>query len=287
MTKNGRLCKYLRPIGFALMLGFTLLIGCTDLGEVTQFAEASANVGKTFPAMASAAKDACAKANTFGHLNSNNLPELDCSIYDRLNAPLEQVNDALFGYIASIGKLASKDVSSAAAGLKNVSTDLKQADPTISTSNQNKASAATSLATAITNIWASRYREHELEKLVGESNPHVQSVAAFLSDYAADKFRQSFEDEWRYENSYCTGTSSTREPIAVDLLRMMCSRDKEKVDRKLAAVEAYQAALQTIAQTHNKLNDERGHWDLKQLSKDIGPQIVSLGSSAVTINKAF
>ena len=287
MTDDSRLHRYLRPLGVAFLLGFTLLIGCTDLGEVTQFAQASANVGKTFPAMASAAKDACARANTFAHLNNNNLPDLDCSIYDKLNAPLEQVNDTLFDYIASIGKLASKDVSGTAGGLKNVSTDLKQADPTISTDNQNKASAATSLATAITNIWASSYRQHELEKIVSESNGHVRSVADFLSDYAADKFRQSFEDEWRYENSYCSVTTSTTEPIALDLLRRMCSRDKERIDRQLAAVKAYQVALQTIAETHDKLNGERGHWDLKQLSKEIGPQIVSLGSSAVTINKAF
>jgi hypothetical protein len=80
-------------------------------------------------------------------------------------------------------------------GFDSLGTDLKQADPGISTANCNKANAASGLAKAITNIWANGYRQRELSKIVRESNPAVQQVATFLSEYAAAKYLQSFQDE--------------------------------------------------------------------------------------------
>ena len=53
------------------------------------------------------------------------------------------------------------------------------------------------------------------------------------------------------------------------------------------AIEDYQKALETIAGTHKKLDEEREHWNAKRLSKDLGPAIVSLGNAAVSVNKAF
>jgi len=66
-----------------------------------------------------------------------------------------------------------------------------------------------------------------------------------------------------------------------------CNADKSRIDLQLKAVEDYQKALETIAGTHRKLDEERERWNAKQLSKDLGPAIVSLGNAAVSVNKAF
>jgi hypothetical protein len=268
----------------ALFLLFTC--ACTDLDEITQFAKASHDVGEAFPGTADQAEAACNRADSF--INAQNpVPQLPCDIYGKLKPPLVKVNDALFGYIASLGNLASADLSKVGGGFDNLGTDLKQADPTISVANQAKASAAAGLAKAITNIWANGYRQRELSKIVRENNQAVQDVTQFLSEYAADKYQQSFHDEWRYEDSYCLNMRSPAEPVATDLLDRKCAADKVRIETQEKAIADYQKALATIAKTHQKLYDESGHWNAAQLVKDLEPEIVSLGNAAVSVNKAF
>ncbi|MGA8027953.1 MAG: hypothetical protein WB992_12495 [Bryobacteraceae bacterium] len=260
--------------------------GCTDLDQITQFAKASRDVGKAFPTIAGEAQASCNRANSF--INAQNpTPPLPCGIYPALNPSIIKVNEALFNYIASLGKLAAADLNKVSGGLDSLSADLNQADPTISTANQAKASAAIDLAKAITNLWANGYRQHELSKIIGENDKAVEEVTDFLSQYAADKYRQSFEDEQRMEASYCLNMSSTAEPLASDLLARKCSADRSQIDLKLKALKDYQGALATMATTHKKLCEERGHWDAKLLVKDLGPETVSLGRAAVSIDKEF
>lgn len=259
---------------------------CSDLDEITQFAKAAQDVGKAFPGMAADAQASCGRANSF--INAQNqVPPLPCGVYPALNPLLIKVNDALFNYIASLGKLASADLSKVSGGFDSLGADLKQADPNISTTDQTKASAASGLAKAITNLLANGYRQRELSKIIQANDKAVQDVVEFLSQYAAGKYQQSFADEWRYEESFCENMKSNTEPLATDLLNRKCTAEKAAIDQQEKAVKDYQGALATIATTHAKLAKEGQHWDAKQLSKDLSPDIVSLGNAAVTVNKAF
>ncbi|MGO9518480.1 MAG: hypothetical protein ACLPND_15690 [Candidatus Korobacteraceae bacterium] len=276
-----------RQVAIAAVALFLLLTcACTDLDEITQFAKASQDVGKAFPGIADQAEAACNRANSFKNAQ-NPLPLLPCDVYAKLKPPLVKVNDALFGYIASLGKLATADLSKVSGGFDSLGTDLKQGDPTISAANLSKANAAAGLAKAITNIWANGYRQRELSRIVRENNQAVQEVTQFLSDYAADKYQQSFHDEWRYEDSYCLNMKSPTEPVATDLLDRKCAADKVRIETQEKAIADYQKALATIAKTHQKLDEEAGHWNAQQLAKDLGPEIVTLGNAAVSVNKAF
>src|SRR5271169_216770 len=244
----------------AVALFLLITCACTDLDEITQFAKASQDVGKAFPSIADQAEAACNRANSF--INAQNpVPPLPCDVYGKLKPPLVKVNDALFGYIASLGKLASADLSKAGGGFDSLSTDLKQGDPGISAANLTKAGAAAGLAKAITSILTNGYRQREVSKIVRENNQAVQDVTQFLSDYAAGKYQQSFHDEWRYEDSYCLNMKSPAEPVATDLLGRKCEADNVKIETREKAVADYQKALATIAKSHQKLYDEAGHWN--------------------------
>jgi hypothetical protein len=271
----------------AVALFLLVTCACTDLDEITQFAKASWDVGKAFPSIADQAEAACNRANSFRN-EQNPVPLLPCDIYGKLKPSLVKVNDALFGYIASLGRLASADLSTVGGGFDSLGADLKQGDPSISAANLTKASAASGLAKAITNIWANGYRQSELSKIVRENNQAVQEVTQFLSEYVAGKYRQSFQDEWRYEDSYCLNMKSpSTEPVATDLLNRKCDTDKVRIETQEKAIADYQKALATIAKTHQKLSEEAGHWNTQQLAKDLGPQIVTLGNAAISVNRAF
>ena len=280
-----RVCarRFRRYVIACLAMPLLVICGCTDLDEITQFAKASQSVGSAFPSIAEQAAESCAVANSFRTPQMNT--PLPCDVYASLNPALVKINAALFNYIASLGKLASDDLSKVPGGMDKLSDELKQAG--VSTQDQAKASAANGLAKAITKIWASGYQQHELSRIVGDNNQAVQDVSDFLSDYAAGKYRQSLNDEWRYETAYCTNAASAAEPLASDLLARKCAADHSRIELKIKAIKSYQAALNTIKETHATLNKERGHWDAKQLSKELGPQIVSLGSAAASVNQAF
>ena len=94
-------------------------------------------------------------------------------------------------YIASLGKLASVDLSNVPGGWDSLPADLEKADPKISPDNQAKAAAASELANAITNLLMKGYRQREVSKVIGESNTAVQEVTRFLSGYAAGRSPES------------------------------------------------------------------------------------------------
>ncbi len=280
--------RFRQAIVAAVATSLMVVCACTDTDEITQFAKASKAVGQAFPNIAEQGEASCKRANSFINQQRNPLPELDCGIYPKLKPALVKVNEVLFDYIGSLGKLAAADTSKVSGGFDKLSTDLKQADPNISKANQDKVSAASGLAKAITNLWAKGYRQHELSKIIQGNNKAVQDVTQFLSEYAAAKYQQSFSDEWRYEDSYCDAMKApAAEPLATDLLDRTCKADKPHIDAQVKAITDYQKALSTIAATHQKLYDEAGHWDSKKLVQDLGPEIVSLGKAAASVNKAF
>ena len=260
--------------------------GCVDLDGITQFAKVSQDVGKAFPVIADEAAASCNRANSF-ITEKNQVTPLPCEIYPALKPLLVKVNATLFNYIASLGKLASVDLSNVPGGWDSLPADLEKADPKISPDNQAKAAAASELANAITSLLMKGYRQREVSKVIGESNTAVQEVTRFLSGYAAGKYHQSLKDEWRYERSYCDAMATTAEPLASDLLARKCNADKSRIDLQLQAIEDYEKSLVTIAETLKKLDEERKHWDAKQLSRDLGPAIISLGNAAVSVSNAF
>ena len=264
-----------------------LLTSCTDIAEVTQFAESSRKVGDSFADMAAESARACQRANKFV-TKQNPVSALDCNWYVNINPSLIAVSNVLFTYIASLGHLASSDTSQVGGALDNVSENLKKGDPNISDDSLTKASAASGLVKAIAEVWAGGYRQRKLAIIIKDNNGAVGRVTDFLSEYATDQFRQTLSHEKQYEAIYCLNTASPEhEPVATALLDRVCARDEAQLDSKLEAIKAYQRALSIIKTTHEKLAQEADKWDMKELSKDLGPSIRGLAKAASTVNKAF
>jgi len=270
-----------------LIVVVLLLASCTDIGEVAQFADSSRKIGDSFADMAAEAERGCQRANKFV-TKQNPVTPLNCNWFVNINPSLDAVNDVLFAYIASLGQLASSDTSQVGGALDDISDNLKKGDPNISDDSLTKASAAGGLVKAIAEVWASGYRQHKVANIIKDNNAAVGRVTDFLSEYATDRFRQTLSHEKEYEAIYCLNTASPdREPVATALLEKMCVRDDAQLDKKLDAIKAFQTALRTIKATHEKLAQDADKWDMKELSKDLGPSIRDLAKAASIVNKAF
>lgn len=277
----------INPIRTVFLSGaLFLLTSCVDLSEATKFADSSQKVGESFADIAAGTQQSCLDGNKF-ITSENHVKPLDCRWYQDITPSLIAVNKALFDYIASLGKLSGGDTSKVGMGLDNLSADLKKADPKISTHETDKASAAGGLAKALTEVWASGYRQRKLAEIVQRNNQAVKDVTEFLGDYAADAFRQTIEHASEYESSYCDLEQSAKEPLATILLNRACDADQAQYKQRLAAIQAYRTALNTIQTTHAKLAAGTGKWDVQELSKDFGSSASDLAKAASTIRKAF
>lgn len=268
---------------------------CVVLTQISDFAKASQAVGKTFSTIQDGAEPACKLANGFRSDKFNDMggKKQDCQYYASIKAPLAKVNQALFNYISALGNLANDDLSKVGSGFDNIQSDLKTADPTLTTAEVTKATSASGLAKVLTNLWASGYRQHELAKIIGDNNQAVQDVTSFLSDYAANRYCIGLEYDYNTEHSYCANLADPNkplapgEPLAKEILDRHCTADLDRLDDQKKAVVQFQTALRTIAERHQKLFENRDHLDAKQLAELLGPQTVSLASAAISIKKAF
>lgn len=265
-----------------VLLSSLTLCSCVDLDSVSKFAKSSSDVGSSFKSLADDTLATCQWAHDF--FPPGKTP-LDCTRYKDLEPQLTAVNDALCAYIASLGKLAAP--TSNTNPFKDVAADLKKADSTISTADQNRATAAGGLTRALAQVVASRYQQRRLEKIIHDTNGPVQDVVAFLSGYAADESAEMITNTGILEAEFCVNNStSMAEPVAVKLLTIKCADDERSRKAKLEAVKKYQDALQVIAETHAKLSEPQ-IWNTKELVKYLVPQISKLNAAATTMDKAF
>ncbi len=277
----------LKALLAAAILPPLFLASCVDLTAVTKFASASQKVGDNFTAIAADAPISCQRANTFVTAD-NPVPKLDCDWYTRMNPPLAVVSKALFDYIAALGKLSNADLSKVGSGLDSLSDDLKKGDPSISAGNLSKAGAIGGLVKAITELWANGYRERKLADIIKNNDNAVKDVTDFLRDYALIAYAENLKHELGYETSLCLNKQSPKaEPVATYLLNKACDADAQPINQKLAAVKAYQDALNTIQETHHKLAQNTGKFDLDALNNAFSSSASDLGNAASTIHKAF
>ncbi|MDR3676717.1 MAG: hypothetical protein P4N24_14590 [Acidobacteriota bacterium] len=268
---------------------------CVVLTQISDFAKASQAVGKTFSSIQDGAEPACKLANAFRSEKFNNMTgnKQNCQYYASIKAPLAKVNQALFNYITALGNLANDDLSKVGSGFDNIQSELKTADPTLTTAELTKATAAGGLAKVLTNLWASGYRQHELAKIIGDNNQAVQDVTSFLADYAANRYFEGLRYDYDTENSYCKNFAPPNEPLApgeplgMEILDRHCTADLDRLEAQKKAVKDFQTALGTIGERHKKLFENKDHLDAKQLAELLGQPTVSLASAAISIKNAF
>jgi hypothetical protein len=241
-------------------------------------------VGNSFKSIADDTLATCNWAHDFFPAGEN---PLDCATYQKIEPKLTALNDILFAYIASLGKLAAPISSTNPFG--NSASDIKNADPSFTTDEQTLTKASAGLFGAISQLVMGAYQQHQLTHIIRDHNDAVQIVVGVLSGYAADRSALMVRNTWTLEHEFCVAQPQTNkgEPLAAKLLSNKCSDDSVRKDEMLNAIGKYQAALKVIADTHAKLADPKTNWTTKNLVEYLGPQMSQLSAAALSMRQAL
>ncbi len=266
-----------------LLTGLALLLcACVDLTVVGQFAKSSLEVGEGFKSVMAEGLTSCEETNKMRG------PDVeDCAKLFGPGAqdPLNKVNETLFAYIASLGKLSGVSVT----GFNSdaIAADLKTAGA--SSDIQTKATAASGLGTVIEKVLAGSYEQAKLSKIIGEQNASVGKVVSFLHDYAADKYLREFSNQKTVIANFCAAERDrhANEPLALLLFARACRDEEAAANRRMEAVRKYREALRAVESGHKKLAESRTKWSLPELAKMLGPEIQQLNDAAGKLKAAF
>ncbi len=289
-----------------ILLATLATSSCIDLSLVTQFANSSQAVGSNFKTLADDAKATCESAVYF--FPPGKTPER-CDLYVKVEPEFIKVNDVLFSYISSLGKLAAGASPQAPAGgqgtsgggqatsgdsqgtgLSSIGTTIQKYDSNFTSAQVKQANAAGGLFDALSKILLSGYQEHALARIIRENDSTVQDTSNFLSEYAGGELRTIVFNTGILEEQYCTHHQKfpdLNEPLAEKLVARRCDEDAVRLKAELAAVEKYQTALKTIGKTHATLAADKNEWSAKELLKVIGPQISAMNAAATAMQNAF
>jgi hypothetical protein len=169
-----------------------VLAGCPDLTQVQQLSK-TADQGQTSAnALAADFAGTCSRDNLYVHVPSGQFNDLAAAPPKAcINAAdLESIGKnqiaaqtVLFAYFDALGRLASTDATGFEAAAPKLDSGFKTAG--LSATQQDMAAASGTLASLVTKVVTAGYRAHEVEKLLQEADPAVQTLTLALANMIA------------------------------------------------------------------------------------------------------
>jgi hypothetical protein len=268
-----------------LLLLTVTLVACIDLSEVGKFADISAGANVSFPALVSDIQASCQRRASFAPDSQRTISLAGCKNFESSRESLLQAQQVLLDYMEALKNLSSNESVTYGNKLDALPDALSK-----SGFDDQQVRAATGLAKKIADAALSGYRRKELSRLVGEANGDVQAVTGALKTIVT----KDYERELNLEEEGAAAFYRTNlqehgnvEPLTKILVERAWAADEREISDKQKAAEAYGKVMDSIAQGHQKLYDNRSTWSTTSLLKELGPIVQDLYDSARDVHKAF
>jgi hypothetical protein len=296
---------------FVSSLIFASLSGCFDLNEVTQLAKTADGAKANLITIAADFKGSCDRQNLYVPVPPPAPPPPEPCVnsddLDKLGKNLVVEQNVLLSYFNALGKLASIDPTGFEKSANDLDTSFKTAG--LSTAQQKAASATAKLASAISKLVLGEYREHTIVSIVKDYNDDVVALANSLAeqvapcdpsaehcspDGTAASYTSLLENERVVMDSYYTiplgqylATNKDLDSLVAILVQRQYQLDKTQLQSREDAAKAYRKLMLSLAKAHGKLADaaKNNKFDVKQLSKDLLPDLAQAGEAAVDLQK--
>lgn len=285
-----------------MLLLTVLLAGCVNLDQVTALAKVADGAKTSLPVIAADFKGSCDRQNLYVHLPPGPPPVppppkacVNGDEFEKLGNNLIAEQNVLLDYFDALGKLASSSSAGFKKSVGTLSTSFKDAG--LSAKQQTMATSAGNLASAISDMALQGYRKEKIAEIVGNADSDVTILANGLANQvapaegvapSATSYVFLLSNESQVIGSYYSV------PLAKDpdsqtaiLVNRQWQDDVSQLNARMNAAQAYRKLMVSLAAAHAKLatDTKGGHFNIKQIGKDLGPDVVQMEEAITALQK--
>lgn len=279
------------PVLFAV---FFTLVGCANLEEVAALPKLADGAKTTLPILARDLKGSCDRQNFYANPTNDPAVTLPCSsgaVYTGLGENMINEQSILLAYFESLGKLAGGSTSGFSKSVVGIDSKLKVAG--LSTDQQQMASSAGKLATAIAAMITDGYKRKKLGEVIRASNEDVLILTNGLADQIYSDSKASYTEELGSEETTLQTyygipvAQAANDPIG----RLGAYRNwqsaREELQSRRDAAKAYRRLMNSLRDAHVKLKEEsiKNHFDAKTIAIVLGPYLSNIETSVEELQK--
>ena len=303
-----------------LLLGTLLLSSCVELEAIRKFATTAAIVGQKFPALSSDIYGSCTrkyKYRFYRVVNFNatqmagidqlaqesNLDnpttaapaeavqaEKDCRRFKDIEPSVVLLNKALVEYMKTMGDLAADDLTSYDKKLEQLGTAVTSVD----FFNAAEVNAGENLAKLVIKVTTDRYRRKKLKDVIEAENGDIQLLTTSLKRFVLKNYVLTLQEEQRQLDNYYRSNIQEHQnrvgngdPLLVLPIKTNWDAERQRLQERINAAEAYGEILDNVAQGHQKLYDSRNKLNTKETRQTALQYARAIESLVETFRKAF
>ncbi|MEI6757671.1 MAG: hypothetical protein FDX18_10415 [Chlorobium sp.] len=272
MLKTNVCCPMKLRLGGLFILVAFLLSSCANLEAVGDFARMSATTAD-YQSVVNDYIDSPKRQKSYESERSAAQIDQIIELRNQQKPQLEGVQSVLVEYMSALGALADGKLPNVDDQINAISSSLEKGGYVNDTKGIKKetASAAASIANILVRATLDHWRQRQLEEIIKECDPHVQSVIAGLKELLDRDLRASLDNEelalskpFRAWNASAISRNDPDGAGRVALIFMNERREELKLKR--ARLDAYIKVLDTIGKGHADLSANVDHITGKSLT---------------------
>jgi len=176
-------------------------------------------------------------------------------------------------YMAALGALAADEAVENSEEISQLASALQSQLGT----NPKETQSFEKMATILTKVASDRWRQRQLRDLIEQSNEPVQQILGSLQQIIAEGFDGDLEIERAaMRNYYMTLIMESNDPAGKAALQEWHAFRLEKIRDRRESLQQYATLLQSIAEEHQQLYDQRHDLTNPNLLKQVGERVKDL-----------
>jgi hypothetical protein len=263
---------------------FASLSGCVSPDDAAGLSKLSDESRISLPKVSNDIAGTCARQNallenTPASERPATLKALDCKPYQQLAGQIAKDQNILLDYFDALGKLASNKPMDYDASIDTNVTAIST-NSALSTSAATAGADAEGLIKALADAATHGYREKQLDKLLKDNDPAVQSLTQALKKIIAGDYSLMLSNEESTLDNFYQGPMAAAQPnerLALILVQRQYAHDKTALQSRQGAVASYGKLMDGLAALHAKLTQQAGQKaSLTEIGKQTAPIVESL-----------
>ncbi len=258
-----------------------LIQGCADLKAIQDFANISAQSAEYTQLVENYLEFPNRQKR---YQNPERHSSLDTMARERITQKAELLlqHQVIEEYMKALRQLAADEILDQSQEIAQLSTAMK----TQTSANPAKVDALRTITTTLTNAVSDKWRQRQLQELIGRTNAPLQTVLKSLRQTVVEGFGSDDQNEQFAINSYYrTKIAESTDPAGIAALKEWQEFRGLTLSSHKQMIETYATVLEEIAEAHQQLYDQRQNLTAAGLVKKINGSTQSLRRLLRTIKQ--